>query len=386
MKKKILHIVGRMDRGGVETWLMHVMRHMDRMKFEFHFLVQTDSEAAFDAEVISLGGKIYRGGNPKNVFEYAAKFKEVLREHGPYDAVHSHVYWYSGFVAKLAYENGIPIRIAHSHNGRKKARGRIHRFIYESLMRSWIQRYATHQVAASIAAGDALFGEPYFLICYGLDFEPFAAPAPLMSIRQQLGIDPSCRVISHIGRFVPQKNHAFLIEIFERLAKIEPSVHLLMIGNGPTQPEIRAQVASKGLSSKCTFTGVESNVAPFLHTSDLFLFPSRWEGLGLVTLESQAAGVPVIASTKVPREIDVVPGLVQHMSLSAGPDAWARAAHYAMNNKPERRGDEVSLLQNSRFGINSCLDSLLKLYSGDQVETQEEACATAQEQIAAGSF
>jgi len=385
VKKKILHIVGRMDRGGVETWLMHVMRHMDRKRFEFHFLVQTESEAAFDSEVLALGGHIHRGGNPKKVFEYAKRFGEVNLEHGPFDAVHSHVYWYSGFVAKLAYENGIPIRIAHSHNGRKKARGRIHRFVYESLMRSWIRRYATHQVAASLAAGDALFGDPYFLICYGLDFGPFAAPSRI-DVRQHLGIDPSCKLISHVGRFVPQKNHTFLIGIFAELVKINPNVHLLMIGNGATQPKIREMVEAKGLSNKCTFAGVQSNVAPFLKASDLFLFPSRWEGLGLVTLESQAAGVPVIASSNVPLEIDVVPGFVQHMPLDEGAEAWARAAQVALQNRPSRRGDEVSLLQNSRFGINTCLESLLKLYSGDQVEIRDEACEMPQEQYPAATL
>jgi glycosyltransferase involved in cell wall biosynthesis len=357
-----------MDRGGVETWLMHVMRNIDRQQFEFHFLVETEAECAFDREIVSLGGKIHCGGDPRNFVRYAKRFKEVVTKHGPFDALHSHVFWSSGFLVKLAHECGIPIRIAHSHNAAKESPWRVQRILYRALMRRWITKYATHNVAASAYAGDALFGSPYYLICCGLDFSGFSSDQPLQTVKRQLGIDPSRKVITHIGRFVPQKNHRFLIGVFDELIKNQANVHLILVGTGPLQPEIQALVNSKGLGNRCTFAGAQSDVIPFLKAADVTLFPSRWEGLGLVTLESQAAGVPVIASTNVTKEIDVIPRLVEHLPLSDGPTVWAQAIRSKLKNPPAKRGNESEVLQSSRFGISACLDSLSKLYTGGSME------------------
>ena len=101
---------------------------------------------------------------------------------------------------------------------------------------------------------------------------------------------------------------------------------------------------------------------PYLSAMDVFVLPSRWEGLGLAAIESQAAGVPVIASTTVPDEIDVIPELIEHIPLSAGVDGWASAVRRKLNDPIRRRGDEVQLLQNSKFGLQKCLEALSGIY------------------------
>src|SRR5882672_3012860 len=134
MPRKILHVMGKMDRAGVETWLMHVVRNMDRERFETHFLVHDPAEGAYDREILSLGGHIHRGPDPKRPLQYARRFRELVRTHGPFEVLHSHVYWYSGVVLRLGHQSGIPIRIAQSHTARSTSNQNVLRRLYTALM------------------------------------------------------------------------------------------------------------------------------------------------------------------------------------------------------------------------------------------------------------
>jgi glycosyltransferase involved in cell wall biosynthesis len=366
--RKILHVVGSMNLGGVETWLMHILRNINRDDFKFHFLVHSSVEAAYDPEILSLGGRIHSGGNPRRLSRYASRFSTLVQENGPFDVVHSHVYWYSGYVLRLARHAGIPIRIAQSHTATSARAGKFPRRLYEKLMRAWIERHATHKIGISQQAGEALFGSrperPFILLHYGFDFSRFAHADGAEKLRQQWGVPPGRQVIGHVGRLVAVKNHAFIVEFFAQTVARGADAHLLLVGDGPLLPSIRALIESRGLSERCTFAGSQPDVAPFLSAMDVLVLPSHYEGLGIVALESQAAGVPVIASTGVPRDVDVIPGLVEHLPLSAGAAGWASAVIRRLERRTEHRGDEATLMQNSRFGLQGCLAVLSRIYSG----------------------
>jgi glycosyltransferase involved in cell wall biosynthesis len=365
MPHKILHVIGRMDRGGVETWLMHVLRNIDRREFEFHFLVQTDVQCAYDMEIRSLGGKIHYAGNPRNPLLYAARFRDIILRNGPFRAVHSHVYFCSGFVVKLAFHFGIPVRIAQSHTARTTPR-RTTRLLYEKLMRRWLLRYATHRIGVSKSAGEALFNAPFTVASYGIDFAPFRrgnSQTESDQLKERYGIARGLKVIGHIGRFVPEKNHHFLVQAFEELLKAGVDAHLLLVGAGPLLPVIQQRIESLGLTDRCTFAGVQSDVACFLNIMDLLLLPSEWEGLGIVGLEAQAAGVPVLASTGVPADVDVIPELVEHLPLERGPAYWACAVRRSLEQRRARLGDEFMRLESSKFGLNSTLSALCRRYT-----------------------
>ncbi|MES4785711.1 MAG: glycosyltransferase, partial [Nitrospiraceae bacterium] len=178
---RILHIVGGMNRGGVETWLMHILRHIDRSRFHMDFMVHTDQACAFDQEILAFGSKIIPCLHPSQPWTYARNFKQVLREYGPYHVVHSHVHHYSGYVLRLAYWAGVPVRIAHSHNDTAdlEARAGLRRRLYLTLMEQWMSRYATAGLACSKKAGPALFRrrfrkkKPWEPLYYGIDLAPF---------------------------------------------------------------------------------------------------------------------------------------------------------------------------------------------------------------------
>jgi glycosyltransferase involved in cell wall biosynthesis len=367
-KRKILHVVGRMNRGGVETWLMNVMRNLDREQFETHFLVHRAAEGEFDREILRLGGQIHRGASPRNLLQYATNFDRIVKSNRGFDVVHSHVYWFSGFVMRLSYEAGIPVRIAHSHTTASGPAWHLPRKIYEKLMRQWIRRYATHRVGMSRQAGIALFGEDenyaFQLLRHGMDFAPFDKVQPAAAAKSALGIAPQRKVIGQVGRFTRVKNHDFTVEVFAKTVADGTDAHLLLVGDGELLPSIRAQINSRGLAGRCTLTGIQPNVIPYFSAMDVFLMPSRWEGLGLVALEAQAAGVPVIASTGVPADVDVIPRLIEHLPLKEGATEWAQEVQRKLNEPVARHGDEPQILRDSPFGLDERLDALRSIYLG----------------------
>jgi glycosyltransferase involved in cell wall biosynthesis len=370
MQRRILHVIGAMNRGGVETWLMHVLRGIDRTKFSFHFLVHTSEPSAYDDEIRSLGAHIHHCGGLRNPIKYAREFKRIVHEYGPFDVVHSHVYLYSGFTLRLAAEAGVAIRIAHSHTTLKPEGLNLARLSYERLMRNWIARYSTHRFGISRVSAEGLFGkqaqDTAGVLYYGFDFTPFLQPRDPDQIKRDLGIPPQRKVIGHIGRFLPVKNHAFIVECFERVLGARIDAHLLLVGEGPLLPAVQKQVESHGLSDRCTFAGAQSVVAPFLCAMDVFLFPSLYEGLGIVALEAQAAGVPVIASSAVPEEIDVIPELVDRIALADGPEVWAAAVVDKLRAGRVRKGDEGLRLQSSTFALPVCIERLGRIYEGQK--------------------
>jgi glycosyltransferase involved in cell wall biosynthesis len=368
---RILHVVGGMVRGGIETWLMHVLRHINRDRFQMDFLVQTDRPCAYDQEILNLGSKIIPCPYVSQPWLYAREFKRVLRENGPYDIVHSHVHHFSGYVLWLAKQAGVPVRIAHSHNDTSsiEAKARWPRYLYLSLMQRWIDRYSTLGLGCSLDAVADLFGKAwendhrYQVLYYGIDLSPFYK-TDSDCIREELGIPKDALVIGHVGRFVEQKNHKFLMEICAEVAKQDPKMYLLLIGEGILRPEIEQKALQMELSDRVIFAGVRSDIPRLmLGAMNLFLFPSLHEGLGLVLVEAQAAGLPCIFSNVVPKEADIVRPLIKRMSLAHSASEWAKIL-LAQRDKASAisRPDALSLVQASPFNIEISVRHLERIY------------------------
>ena len=329
---RILHVLGKLDRGGVETWLVQVLRHIDRHKYQMDFLAHTTDPGAYDDEVRALGSKIIPCLNHRNPFQYAFNFRRVLRKHGPYDVIHSHVHHYSGHVLMLAAMAGVPGRIAHSHNDTANVDRQVSfaRAAYLKVAKTLVERTSTLGIAASKKAGNSLFPTnwehcpKWQLAPYGVDFAPFDISVNRTEVRRELGIPSSSVVVGHVGRFFPQKNHALFVEVASRFAEIEPKAFFLMVGDGPLRAAVEAEIKARKLSRNFLFTGVRSDISRLMKGAmDLFLFPSLHEGLGIVVLEAQLAGLPCLLSEAVPPEADMFPQLVKRLSLTAPPERWA---------------------------------------------------------------
>ncbi len=369
---RILHVVGGMNRGGIETWLMHILQHIDRDRFQMDFLVHTNDNCHYDDRVRALGRRIIPCPDAHQPWIYGYQFKSILRKYGPYDIVHSHVHHFSGYVLRLAQQAGVRVCISHSHNDTslKQAQAGFKRRLYLTLMRSWIERYSTmglgcsNQAAASFFGADWQADPRWQALYYGIDLTAFQDFVDPTAVRAELGIPADALVIGHVGRFVEQKNHKFLLEIAAEVASREPKMHLLLVGDGSLRPDIEQQVAQAGLRDRTIFAGVRPDVPRLMRGAmDVFLLPSLFEGLGLVLIEAQAAGLPCLFSDVVPQEVDLIEPLVRRLLLSQSAAEWAEVLlAQSKADKAINQSKALALVKNSRFNIETAVKNLENIY------------------------
>jgi glycosyltransferase involved in cell wall biosynthesis len=367
---RVLHVLGAMNRGGAETWLMQVLRNVPRERIRMDFLVHTAKEAAFDSEIRDLGSSVIACPSTSRPLAYAREFLKALSDRPRYDAVHSHVHHFSGYVLGLARAVGVPIRIAHSHTDSSAldASATLVRRAYVLAMRNAIHGFATHGVAASDVAGRALFGkswgtDPRWKVLHcGLDFSAFEVVVDREAIRAELGLPPTGLVVAHVGRFTREKNHSFLLHVARALHAEVPDSAVLMVGDGPLRAQIEAEARELGVSSFVRFAGVRTDVARLLGACDAFALPSIHEGLPLVALEAQAAGLPLIISNAVTRELAAVCELVTWLPLSLSAERWAATIVSAIRDASPSRADALRRIRDTDFDIRRTMRTLVELY------------------------
>lgn len=318
---RVLHVVTNMDVGGIETMLMNYYRHVDRSQLQFDFLVHRSARGAYDDEIESLGGRIYRLPrlNPFGV-NYRQKLQKFFLEHSDYKIVHSHLDCMSAIPLKAAKKAGIPVRIAHAHSSNQDKNLRL---ILKQIYKHFIAHQATELFACSAEAGRWMFGAAEFSVfSNAIDARKYIySPAIREEVREELGINAPC-VIGHVGRFSAVKNQKFLIEILASMKKKGKNAQLLCVGQGTTMEAVQKHAKELGVADSIVFPGVRGDVNRMMQAMDVFVMPSLYEGLPLVLVEAQAAGLPCVISDKVPIECDKT-GLMKQVALSAAADAWA---------------------------------------------------------------
>lgn len=372
---RVLHTLASMNAGGVEKWLLEVARRIDRERFQLDFLVHSAGPHHFEAELRELGCRLIHCPNPSNPIRYAMNLRKILKQ-GRYDIIHSHLLFFSGYIAWLARLHGIRARIVHCHNtcpARTSAsfKGMIRRLLHHGVLYHWIDRFATQKIGASHDAGRYLFGANWesdqhsHLIHCGIDLAPFSSPTANMNNRREPGIPSGAFVAGHVGKMKEQKNHQLILNIALELKRrhIE-SIHFVLIGDGPLRPEIEQFIQDNDLSSAVHLLGVRNDVPNLMKSCfDLFLLPSLFEGLGLVCIEAQAAGLPCLISDTVPKEADVVEGMVQRLSLDDGAERWADALIRMSEQKQKYDIERVhQRIREEAFDIDSSVNVLQSLY------------------------
>jgi len=364
MALRILHVVTAMNRGGLETWLMHVLRNIDRSQYAFDFLVQVSYEGGFDREIRERGALVIHCPPGRNLAAFAVAFAKALRNFGPYDIVHSHVHHFSGVVALLSRMCGVKAVIAHSHNTPYGDRSKLSLLTraYLMSMEGLMARFAKLGLACSHEAGVDLFqnkwqkAETHRVLHCGLDFSRFDALKP----RANAG---GPKLLVHVGRFTPQKNQVFLVDVVAELACERSDFKLLFVGTGAQAAEVRERAVARGVESLIAFLGDRDDVPEILFTSDVFLFPSKYEGLGLAFVEAQAAGLRCIVSEAVPREAVVIPDLVSQVPLNDGAEAWAEKIDAALEAPATDRTRALQIVKESSFSLANCIDGLGAVYN-----------------------
>lgn len=332
---RIAQIIGKWVGGGVESVVMNYYRHLDPTKIVFDFICDNDSTHIPYEEIERLGGRVILIPPYQQFIKYHQELKRVLQK-GNYQIVHSHINTLSVFSLYAAKCAGAPIRIAHSHSTTNKLE--FKKNILKQILRPFSKTFATNYMCCSEHAGRWLFGHKeyakgnVYLLNNAIDLDKFKYNAQIRKQkRKELKISNTTLVIGHVGRFVEQKNHRFLIAIFNEITKVYPDSILLLAGEGPLLEEIKTKVKELGLEEKTRFLGQRSDINGLYQAMDLFVLPSLYEGLGMVLIEAQTSGLPCICSTNVPLEAKITNNIIFN-SLNSPIEIWSANIQKLLKN------------------------------------------------------
>lgn len=343
MKKKeepirIAQIIGKWLGGGVEAVVMNYYRHIDHSKVQFDFICDDDSTNIPYDEIEKLGGKVILIPPYQKVFKYQKELRRVLRD-GKYKIVHSH-----------------------STTNKKEWKKNL----LKQVLRPFSKKYATNYMCCSELAGRWLFGDKaydegkVYLLNNAIDLDKFKYDKKIRDKkRKELGIKEDTIVIGHIGRFVAQKNHTFLIDIFNQFHKKEKNSILLLAGQGPLQEEIKNKVRELGLDDSVGFLGQRNDANELYQAFDVFLLPSLYEGLPVVGVEAQASGLLCFFSDDMTKETKVLDSTA-FMSLSNTAEEWT--GEILTNLKDYKRINTKNEVSDNGFDIEIEARKLEKYY------------------------
>ncbi|WP_298067382.1 glycosyltransferase family 1 protein [uncultured Cetobacterium sp.] len=359
---RILHVVSIMNMGGIENFIMNIYRNIDRTNIQFDFLVHHEEKGIFEDEIEQLGGKIYRIPFVTKVghFKYIKYLNEFFKNHREYEIVHSHFNTISGLILKSAKENGVKIRIAHSHIAYPKYR--FLENIYKKYAQSFINKVSTQKFACSKLAGEWLYGKgsKFEVINNGVVARKYIYnEEKRQNIRKLLKIEKNDLVLGHIGRFDEQKNHKFLIKVFEYLYKKNQNYKLFLVGDGKLRKELEEEVKNLGLVNNVIFLGIRKDIPDLLQAFDLFVFPSISEGLPVTLVEAQAASLKCFISNSITNEIDLGCNLISFIDLKISIEEWTKVI---VNNEKYERQNLFNIIQKSGYDIEQNVKDIEKMY------------------------
>ena len=362
---RVLHVFGRMDRGGAEMRTVALLRHLRGNGIVQHFCVLSGEEGHLDNEIRSLGGKV---NYLKLNSVFIPRFLSLLREEG-YDVVHSHVYYVSGLFAMLGALSGVKKRVVHFRSMSDGALQTPGRRARNWLLRAMIDLFATDILAVSEGAMEQAWRANWRkdircqVVYNGFDTVLYSSVTNPRAVRARLGIGPNCRLIIHIGRLDAAKNHHQLVRIFAQMCARQPNLHLLLVGKGSNglEAELRSFFHDKRLEHSVTFAGVREDIPCLLAAADLMIFPSLWEGMPGAVVEARLSGLPVIASD-LPgiREIARHLGGMDILSLNSDIQSWVETAFLRLNTHHRSIPD----LEGTPFSIHACASEIQRIWLG----------------------
>ena len=359
----ILFISSALNRAGTETFMMNVFRHIDPKRFHVDFLIFSKEDTDYTREVEKSEHKVWRIVSRRDgALQYYKELKQFFRLHGKdYHAIH----WCGNSLSSMApifyaWKYGVPVRIVHAHSS--SAAGWHNRFLHK-LHRKFVARITTHHLACSSAAAKWFFpnDKDAIIINNGIDVEKYQYnPTVREKVRAELGITDGTIVLGHVGRFCAEKNHTFLLDIFNSFLTLQNKAILMLIGKGELENEVKNKADELGISSHILFMGERSDVPNLLQAMDCFVLPSIFEGLPFVLVEAQAAGLPCFVSAAVNRDITLTPHIF-YESIDTPPATWANKIYSCI--KECVRTDTSRCLEKAGYSIMASIKKLENLYS-----------------------
>lgn len=364
--RKILQVGLSYNPGGIESFVMSYYRQLAEKGVRFDF-ISMFPQLAYEEEILRLGGKVYHLADARRrPMLFQRQFHKIL-QNGQYDAVHVNMLSAANILPLIAaYRTGVPKVIAHSHN--TDSPGMVRNLLHQINKRK-IGKYATDYFACSKKAGKWLFSKKIIengdciIVHNAIDVESFLYNEQLaLEVKKELGIEKKL-VIGHVGRFEEQKNHKFLMEVFRKVVEKRKDAVLLLIGEGELKKDIKKVVQHYGLGKNVKFLGVRNDVPRLWQAIDIFLFPSLFEGLPIVAVEAQAAGVSSLLSDSITKEVKIT-DQVEFFSLEKSPEEWAKKLLQLPEKKSEENNRQIyAWFSDKGYEIKGAAEELSKRYT-----------------------
>ena len=361
---RVLHSVSNMARAGIETMLMNYYREMDRSRIQFDFLANKPAPGEYDEEIRSMGGRVFvsPGLNPLHFPQYKRFVADLLRNNPDIEIVHAHNEAMGYYALQSAKDAGIRVRIAHAHNTQII---RDYKYPLKMICKQLLPGAATDYWSCGRDAGIYYYGEKRwnesgFILRNAIDVPRFAFRQEDRARLRKLHDLENCFVIGHVGRFNVQKNHTRLLDIFAAFIRNVPDARLALIGIGELEQSVKEKAQTMGIQDKVLFLGQMANVNEWYQAMDCFVLPSLFEGLPVVGIEAQAAGLPCIFSDRVTDEV-LLSSQARRVPLEADDQEWAREILTARQSVTDRN-QGADVVRKAGYDIHAEAKKLQEIY------------------------
>lgn len=361
---RVLQVTSKLFRGGAEAFIMNVYRNIDRTQVQFDFLVFHTHREYYEDEIENLGGHVYHVPimEGANLLRRKRMLDAFFDKHHDYAAVHCHMAALGRDVLRSAGEHGVGRLFSHSHIADFE---RTPRNIVKQAFQKGFGEYATKRLACSRTAGEFMYpGKDFEVVNNGIDVARFAFDAARRdAFRGSYGFSEEDILVGHVGRFELMKNHAFLIDAFAALARIDEHALLVLAGDGSLRENVERRAGDLGLSERVRFLGLLDDMPSFYDGVDCFAMPSLSEGLPFSAVEAQCSGLPCVLSDRITDEVAIT-DLVEYLPLEAGAEAWADCIERALGYSGGMRKGYAGVVADEGFDIHGTVAQLAALYMG----------------------
>lgn len=362
---RVLHVVGRLDRGGAESRIMDLYRSIDRDKVQFDFVEHTTDRCAYEDEIESLGGKIYHLPRFKvyNWFSYRKSWITFMKEHPEFRVVHGHMTSTAAIYLPVAKKYGNCMTIAHARSAGVDPgiKGKITRLLRRNLIDQCDRAFTCSELAGIAVFGQkAVDAHRVTMIPNAIDAAKFIFDQRMRErMRTELGISDQCMLLGHVGRFNAMKNHKFMLEILHCLIGRGVNAKLIFLGDGPMMEEMKALAVQLQIDEAVIFAGNHKNVEDYYQAFDVFLLPSVYEGLPGTAIEAQASGLPGLLSDQITKEAGITE-LIQYLPIDQGVEIWCDKILAVYKTERTNRYEQI---RKAGFDTEGLAEQMLSVYT-----------------------
>lgn len=362
---KVLQYVPSFNTGGIESFVLNMNEELQK-ECEFTYLVERDIKESDKTKIKKLGGKIIRIPNltKDGILKHIINIKKIIKSN-KFDVVHVHQCDLRIFVLLFAKKYGVKTRILHVHTTKLERHPKIKKIFFSINM-----KLANKFLACSNEAAETMYGKKCkdaIIIRNGISIEKYEFSEKYRNeIRKELNIPKDDIVIGTVGRFVDVKNQSFLIDIYSEYKKINFNSKLLLIGNGPLLDDLKAKAKKLGIDKDVVFLIDRKDINEIYSAMDIFILPSKFEGLGIVAIEAQANGLQCIVSRNVPVEANITEK-INYLDINEKPEYWAKF----ISQINFKRYNKKEIIIEKGYDRKSAALDLFNVYKGEKNENNK---------------